>query len=121
VGVRTLRRRDVLRAAGGTTAAIVAAQVSGVQSAQATTAATSTRVVYRLSTLGQPACNACKAHDASRYYRTPNAANLDRAHRGCNCVILAQKIPVSRWNKFFKQAGTDRTVFDVRWLNIGTR
>jgi hypothetical protein len=115
-GVRTLRRRDVLRVAGGTTAAVVAAQASGVLPAQAANAPTrTTRVVYRLSTLGQRACNACKAHDANRYYRTANAANLDRAHRGCNCVILSQSIPVSRWNRFFKQAGTTRTVFDLRW------
>lgn len=114
-GTLVLRRRDMLRIAGASTVGIVATQVPGLASAEAATKKR-TRTVYRLATLGQTACNACKAHDANRYYRTSNAANLDRAHRGCNCAIVTQQLPINRWNKFFKQGGADRTVFDLRWI-----
>ena len=46
--------------------------------------------VFRLQTGcgdGSCACNACKSHDANSLFPTSKAADGNRAHIGCNCVI----------------------------------
>jgi hypothetical protein len=72
-----------------------------------------TRTVYRLSTHGRPACAACKAHAANRFYRTV-VATSDRAHLGCNCVVVTQEIPQGLWTCYFQRRGR-RNVYDLRW------
>jgi hypothetical protein len=46
--------------------------------------------VFRLQTGcgdGPCACNACKSHDANSLFPTSKAADGNRAHIGCDCVI----------------------------------
>jgi hypothetical protein len=112
---RTLGRRDVILVAGGTTAAVLVAPVTGLLPSSPAAAATRMRTVYRLSPLGQPACHACRAHGANRYYTKAKAANRDRAHRGCNCAIVAQQVPEALWEQYFRPDGVPRRVFDLRW------
>lgn len=69
------------------------------------------KIVYRLSTHGRRTCTACKAHAANRFYKTPAAAEGDRAHAGCNCAIVSQKLKRRLAKRYFKR----RTVFDLRW------
>jgi hypothetical protein len=69
------------------------------------------KLVYRLSSRGCSACHACKAHAANRYYRTQEAADADRAHVGCHCKIVSQRIPRRLAKRYFK----GRDVYDVRW------
>ncbi|HEX7277680.1 MAG TPA: hypothetical protein VF244_09935 [Acidimicrobiales bacterium] len=122
LGGPLLRRRDVLRLAGaagvGTAVAdlVVLAPAAG---AKPTSTSPSTRTVYRRSPLGRTTCNACKAHDANRYYRTATAAASDKPHPGCDCAIVSHKIPVNQWNAYFTHAGADRTKWDVRWQKNG--
>ena len=71
-----------------------------------------TDVAYRLSPGRQGACNACMAHAANRYYRTPKAADRDRAHRGCSCAIVQHPLPRGAYARMF--AGHS-DVFDARW------
>ena len=72
--------------------------------------------VFRLSTRGQNACNACKTHARFRYYRLRRFANGNRAHLGCNCNIVRQFISKTRWNRLFlRRNGTLRQRWDVRW------
>ena len=104
-------RARFLRSAG-------AAGVGVALAAPLSTAAAKTRkvAVFRLSTRGQDACGSCKGHGAHRYFRTRHAANHNRAHKGCNCHILRQKIPQAQWNTFFvKKDGTLRNQWDDRW------
>jgi hypothetical protein len=52
--------------------------------------ASKTLAVFRLETGcgdGACACNACKLHDANSLFPTHKAADGNRAHVGCNCVI----------------------------------
>jgi hypothetical protein len=70
-----------------------------------------TKVVFRLSTHRRRCCKACKGHGANRFYRTPRAANKDRAHVGCNCAIVKQVIDRKLAKHYFK--GRSK-VFDLR-------
>jgi hypothetical protein len=69
------------------------------------------KVVFRLSTHGRRTCKACKAHAANRFYRTQEAADADRAHVGCNCAIVTQRIKRRLAKRYFSQGN----VFDLRW------
>lgn len=71
-----------------------------------------TKTAYRLSTHGRRVCNACKGHAANRYYRTPKAADGDRAHTGCNCAIVPHPLPAGTYHHFFSGK---RDVWDARW------
>jgi hypothetical protein len=68
------------------------------------------KVVFRLSTHGRRTCKACKAHAANRFYRTQEAADADRAHAGCNCAIVTQRIKRRLAKRYFEQGD----VFDPR-------
>jgi hypothetical protein len=71
--------------------------------------------VYRISTRREVCCTACKAHAANRYYRVRRYAKLNRAHVGCNCDVLVQKIRQKVWNAYFvRPNGTLRRVYDLR-------
>lgn len=71
-----------------------------------------TKTAYRLSTHGHRVCTACKAHAANRFYRTPKAADGDRAHRGCNCDIVTHPLAAGSYHRFFSGK---REVWDRRW------
>lgn len=73
------------------------------------------KVVFRLSTHGRRTCGACKGHAANRFYRTMEAADGDRAHLGCNCAIVTQRIKRRLFKRFFKEGD----VFDLRWKEGG--
>lgn len=119
--VRKLDRRQLLRIAGVVGVGSAVGEV-GLLAPRASATPPSTspsmRTVYRRAPAGQTTCNACQAHDASRYYRTLAAAN-DKPHKGCDCVIVSHKIPVNRWNAYFTHGGADRSVWDTRWSQNG--
>lgn len=113
-----MARRDFLRLAGITGAGTALADLTMLApaaEAKPSPQSQSMRTVYRRTPLGRTTCNACKAQDASRYYRTANAAASDRPHPGCDCAVVSHKLPVNTWNAYFKHAGADRTVWDARW------
>ena len=113
---RRMDRRRFLRNAGA--AGIGVAMVAPLSSAGAAGARKVT--VFRLSTRGVDACSACKGHGANRYFRTRKVANRRRAHKGCNCQILPQKISKQQWNAFFlKKDGSLRNQWDIRWSARG--
>ena len=68
---------------------------------------------FRLSTRGMDVCQACKAHAAHKYFRTRQL--IHRAHHGCNCRILKQRISQKTWNRYFvRKDGSLRKQFDDR-------
>ena len=60
-----------------------------------------TKNVWRLSTHGRRACGACKAHAANLYFRAPAFAERTRAHVGCNCPVLKQRIAKEDYDGYF--------------------
>lgn len=112
---RRLARRGFL----GGAAAAVAAAVAAPKRASAVDGGKSPqhkpkRTAYRLSTRNnRHACTACRKHAFFRSYRTAGAADGDRAHDGCNCRIVPQRIAVDAWKRMF--GPHHRTVFDARW------
>ncbi len=110
---QSVDRRRFLKGVGALGAATV---VGGVlPSRAAVAAATKKKTVYRLSTHGTDACNACKGHGANRYYRLPIYADQDRAHGGCNCRIVTQRVSNGLFQKWFRLPhGGLSPVFDVR-------
>jgi len=87
--IADLNRRQFLSA--GATLALSAA-VPAVASAAPVRKRTGWVTVFRLSTHGHRTCGACKANAANKFFRTHAAADQGRAHRGCNCAILTQRL-----------------------------
>lgn len=57
-------------------------------------------------------CRACRAHNASRYYATREAAVADRPHPFCDCPVKAHPLPAGAWNHHFR--GGTRPIYDER-------
>ena len=69
--------------------------------------------VYKLSTHNLHACQACRLHGFHRFFRT---RHVQRAHPGCNCRIVRQRIPDAQWIQFFvRKNGSLRKAWDDRW------
>jgi hypothetical protein len=80
---------------------------------ESSTSTGATAVAFRLSTRNQRSpCGACKAHAAHRFYESSEAAEGDRAHPGCICEVVQQKVTEADIDKFF--GDDERTVFDDR-------
>jgi hypothetical protein len=108
---RRFGRRRFLRGAGA-----VGLGTLAPLSAMRPASATATIRVFRLSTRGQNACGACKGQAANKYFRLRRSANHRRAHLGCNCQILKQRIDQQIWAKYFVRGNqTLRNVWDTRW------
>ena len=70
--------------------------------------------VYKLSTYGMKVCQACKLQGVHKRFRTRHSVR--RAHPGCNCRIVKQRIPDTQWVQFFvRKNGSLRKVWDDRW------
>lgn len=110
---RGVRRRDVLRGGATVLGAAVLIECLGLGRAEALPRSTNPRLVdvFRLSTHGRRTCSACKGHGANRYFRTREAAHGGRAHLGCNCAIVLQRIPRGLVRRYFRSGD----VFDRRW------
>jgi hypothetical protein len=47
-------------------------------------------------------CRACAAHSANKLFPTPEAADANRAHQHCNCLVdVAGKLPQATWIELF--------------------
>lgn len=116
MGGSTIQRRRVLGLLGAAGAAGLLRPVEALarRSGEREQGSThrKTKTAYRLSTHGHRVCNACKGHAANRFYRTPKAADGDRAHTGCNCAIVPHPLPAGTYHHFF--AGK-RDTWDARW------
>jgi hypothetical protein len=110
---RRFERRRFLRGAGVVGLGTLA-PLSAMRPASAST--TAKIRVFRLSTRGQRVCDACKGHAANKYFRLRRSANHRRAHLGCNCQIVKQRIDQHLWATYFvRRDQTLRNVWDMRW------
>jgi hypothetical protein len=68
------------------------------------------------------ACSACVAHAANKLFATKEAADSARAHKGCNCAIVAgQTLTEGTYKQLFAAAPTaDRRRSDVTTILGGT-
>jgi hypothetical protein len=73
-------------------------------------------IIYHTSTRKRRSCGACKGHALNRIYSSRQAAEGDRAHPGCNCRIVEERI---NWRDYVRafwpgsQGG--EAVYDRRW------
>ena len=75
-------------------------------------------VVYRLRTRNTNSCNACGIHHRYKIFLTMTLADRNRAHPGCNCPIVMQRLPEADYLRLFGATGCDRTgVVDLRNLS----
>lgn len=73
-------------------------------------------VIYHTSTRKRRSCRACKKHAVNRIYTSRHLADGNRAHPGCNCRIVEERIGWQDYVKAFcpeSQGGA--TVYDRRW------
>jgi hypothetical protein len=83
--------------------------------------------VYRLNPVARGTkarrnvcCTACHLHAQNKYFASAEAANALRAHRGCDCAIIAEQIPMGTYQKMFLPIAAlggrlRRVQFDMRW------
>ena len=112
---RLTRRNLLVRGAALAGAAALPAACGGKSSSPSPTpngaAAAGRMTAYRLDPVdakckrtksgGRCACGACYAHSRNKLFPTPEAADHNRAHRGCNCRIVAQRLPAGQWVALF--------------------
>ena len=80
-------------------------------SGEGTPAAGEPNVFRRSSRHVKNPCNACVAHNGSRYYATAEDAEADLPHEGCNCEVRGQVISAEDAAAYFSDG---RTMFDTR-------
>jgi len=73
-------------------------------------------VIYHTSTRKRRSCGACKSHALNRMYFSRPAADGDRAHPGCNCRIVEERIGWQNYVKaFWPSTWPGAAVYDRRW------
>jgi len=73
-------------------------------------------VIYHTSTRKRKSCNACKSHAVNKIFASREAADILRAHRGCNCGIVKEEINWQYYTGAFGQTSkASATVYDKRW------
>src|SRR5262249_42293003 len=112
----TTSRRGVLRAIGIAGAAAVGITL-GTRPTGAVTIPSRARIkaklVYRLRTRRWRACRACRKHHRYFVARSIRALDQRRAHPGCNCPIVRQKVSDQTFAKWF---ASGNAVVDLRHL-----
>jgi hypothetical protein len=82
-------------------------------------AAPKTTAIYRLETGcgdGSCACGACRRHDRYSLFPSSKAANGNRAHVGCNCLISKGSIDYGTYVALFGNPAHLRAYrVDTRW------
>ena len=78
-------------------------------------------LVFRLTTRRHHACNACRHHHRFMVFRTHALADRHRAHPGCNCPIVRQKLSRRDFARLFGPRGVAPTgVADLRRTPLHT-
>ena len=77
-------------------------------------AVTEPQTVYRLQAprKRKRTCTACNQHRHYKIFLTLEAADLNRAHQGCNCKITEQKVSAEYFNGF--RSYVQNGVADIR-------
>jgi hypothetical protein len=61
-------------------------------------------------------CKACKRHSRNKIFATRSAADLGRAHPGCDCKVVQKAMRGTCFNGLFGPKGDlKRTSVDKRW------
>src|SRR5262245_19122789 len=63
------------------------------------------KVVFRLRTRKHDSCGACRKHHRFMIFRTQALASVTRAHPGCNCPVVTQKLPIKEFKHLFGPKG----------------
>lgn len=73
-------------------------------------------IIYHTSSRGRKSCKACRGHAVNRIYSSSQSADRDRAHTGCNCRIVEERIGWRDHLKaFWPDSSGGKVVYDRRW------
>jgi hypothetical protein len=62
------------------------------------------------------ACAACHAHARNKLFATREAADVNRAHPRCRCLVAEMALPAEQWAALFGPPdGVTRVAVDRRW------
>jgi hypothetical protein len=108
-----LDRRTMLMTAAAGAAAVIADPVA--VAANGTTYPTFLLDSITCGPNGCGSCRACASHAANKLFSTSASADVERAHPGCNCVIVdGPRLPQSVFSQLFLET----TVVDRRNPNV---
>ncbi len=118
-----LDRRRFVRSAASLAGATVLVGFVGTAAASATGGGTT---IWRLeSDWGFPVgprgatscgCSACRHHSANKIFLTRAAAETQRAHRGCRCIVVTEQIPWSEQE--LRSSSSDTVSLDRRQVRL---
>jgi hypothetical protein len=121
--VREVTRRKALKGMGAAGVALVALPAgSVVQAGKGRKPDRGRRLgwkvtVFRLKTRDTQSCRACRVHHRFKVFISRHHANSNRAHAGCNCPIVRQRLPREDFRQIFLETGAIRRgVVDLRHL-----
>lgn len=73
-------------------------------------------IIYHTSSRRRSSCRACKSHAVNRMYSSVQAADDNRAHPGCNCRVVEERISWQNYVKaFWHDSRGGIIVYDRRW------
>src|SRR5262245_18736580 len=73
------------------------------------------RLVFRLQSRKTVSCKACKFHHRFLIFLSRATADQHRAHPGCNCPIVQQRLPRDEFRMLFVKTGAlEQGFVDVR-------
>ena len=77
------------------------------------------KVVFRLRTRKHHSCGACRKHHRFMIFHTQALASATRAHPGCNCPVVTQKLPIKEFKHLFGPKGVARGgIADLRHVRL---
>jgi hypothetical protein len=104
VASAALTRRTLIAAGAATVAAVVLTPPASSLAASADTFALDPAGGSTCTT-GCSSCRACQLHGANKMFRTQNAADLGRAHPGCDCAVATgQALSQGVWDNVFQSS-----------------
>ncbi len=117
---RSFLKRGAALASGlaltfGTSIATLADEAGQTEAPTGTAA--KTRNYFALATTREDQDRACTRHAANKLFISPEAADHNRAHPGCNCqVIKGGELPETTWIELFgSPKAVQREAVDRRW------
>jgi len=116
---RSISRRDFVKEIATVGTATAASIVIPEMAFAAPSSGSSEKsvTVFRLSSRGTRSCNACRTHHKYNIFISYSHANRNRAHPGCNCPIVKQKLPKEVFRRVFLETDAIRQGFiDLRTL-----
>jgi hypothetical protein len=115
--IQSIPRRTFGKIMAGAAAAFAHVTGGTAQSLPVKRSAFTVYSFYPMDPGGIPHCRACLSHAEHKRFATLEAAQTNRAHPGCDCLIMMTEVSADDYTRMFGGSGktVERVTFDLRW------